>query len=275
MSDQILRLYPEHAPVALRGLYLRDPLLPPGWGERLFVYSNFVTSLDGRIATPDPRTGHGKVPPEIANPRDWRLFQELAAQADVLLTSGRYLRDLRDGLAQDVLPVSSKPEYADLHAYRADVGLPPQPDVAVMSFRLDFELPANLFEQGRKVYLFTSASLDSSDAARHRSAGAELVGFPDSNAIPAGLVAHLQRAGYRRLYSVTGPRVLQGLAAAGALDALFVTTVHRLIGGEPSTTLLEGSLTSPVDFDLTRLYFDPAAKQKNIAQSLARYDRKR
>jgi len=44
------------------------------------------------------------VPRAIANERDWRLFQELSAQADIFLTSGRYLREWAKGQAQEILP---------------------------------------------------------------------------------------------------------------------------------------------------------------------------
>jgi riboflavin biosynthesis pyrimidine reductase len=275
MTDEILRLYPDQQSVSLEGLYLRTPLLPPEWNDRIFVYSNFITSIDGRIAVSDSRTGHGKVPPDIANPRDWRLFQELAAQADVLLTSGRYLRDLRDGRAQDVLPISSKPPYADLLPWRAAHGMASQPDVAVMSGRLDFELPQRLLEQGRRVMIFTGAHAQDTQVQRLRAQGAEVIAFGHDTVPAADMVRYLEQEGYRRLYSVTGPQVLQGLVAADVLDALFVTTVHRLIGGSPATTLLEGELSLPVDFGLSMLYFDSNAKGKNLGQSLARYDRKR
>jgi len=49
------------------------------------------------------------VPDSVANPRDWRLFQELAAQADVLVMSARHLRELAAGAAQDSLRLSDAP----------------------------------------------------------------------------------------------------------------------------------------------------------------------
>jgi len=78
----------------LEGLYLshdlRQHYLKSG---RAFVYANFVTSIDGRIAVPRSNGNGLVVPKNIANKRDWRLFQELAAQADIIISSGRYLRD--------------------------------------------------------------------------------------------------------------------------------------------------------------------------------------
>ena len=85
LHETITRLYPlPSRPAALHGLYLDHRLHSRGNPDRPFVYSNFVTSLDGRIGIESMgRTTH-TVPDAIANPRDWRLYQELAGQADIL-----------------------------------------------------------------------------------------------------------------------------------------------------------------------------------------------
>ena len=57
------------------------------------------------------------VPKNIVNDRDWRLYQELAAQADLIISSGRYLRDWADDRAQEILQVDN-PEFADLKTWR-------------------------------------------------------------------------------------------------------------------------------------------------------------
>jgi len=131
------RLYPEPGTRALTGLYLdqcwRGAAVPGPDG--CFVYANFVASLDGRIATVAEPGGRLGVPAAIANPRDWRLYLELAAQADVLLVSGRYVRELAAGTAQAGFALSGDAP-ADLLAVRARLGLPPRPALAVLSASL-------------------------------------------------------------------------------------------------------------------------------------------
>ena len=93
MNDKILQLFPVPSrEVSLRGLYLEHNLRAHAEAlGRVFLCANFVSSLDGRIAVPDS-SGKGVTLAEaITNPRDWRLFQELAVQTDILITSGRYL----------------------------------------------------------------------------------------------------------------------------------------------------------------------------------------
>ncbi len=257
----------------LRGLYLDTELPAAGTGDRPFIYANYVSSLDGRISLPDA-AGRQHVPDRIANPRDWRLFQELAGHADLLLSSGRYLRELDAGTAQDMLPIGSGDDFADIRAFRARSGLAPQPDVAVLSTSLDFAVPVRLLEQGRRILVLTGENADDRRVQAHERAGIEVLGLPGV-ARPGGtaLAAALMALDYRRLYAVIGPYALHTLIAADLLDALFLTTVHRVIGGGPFTSLCEGGLLArPGDFRLTSLYLDTNAPE-DCSQSFARYDR--
>lgn len=274
MTDQILQLAPTAGlSLPLQGLYLQVEVPPPDWRGQAFVYSNFVASIDGRIALADPAPGVTRVPDTIANPRDWRLFQELAAHADLLLSSGAYLREFAAGQAQDGLPVSSKPPYADLIAWRRSQGYPAQPDVAVFSNSLDFALPPDWLQEKRRVFVLTTASPDSGAARQLTAAGVSVVSFSGSSVSGNAAVDFLTGQGYRRIYSVGGPHVLRTLLADDVLDTLFLTTVHRLVGGSGAPGILEGApLSMPADFRLSTLYYDPHSHD-GTGQTFARYDR--
>ena len=114
----VMRLWP--GPVAslpLHGLYLQEDLHARAASRgRPLVYSNFISSLDGRIALEVPGKKTHTVPDGITNPRDWRLYQELSGQADILVTSGRFFRQSRAGEAQDLLPVGGQAEFDDIRA---------------------------------------------------------------------------------------------------------------------------------------------------------------
>ncbi|WP_290647685.1 dihydrofolate reductase family protein [Aquisalimonas sp.] len=255
-------LYPAAVdPVPLLGLYLEAPL-PSGGRFGPWIYGNFIATLDGRIALVNRQTGRLGVAASISDPRDWRLFQELAARADVLITSGRYLRDLRLGTAQDVLPLSSKPPFQDLHAWRTRHGYPPQPDVAVLSASLDFQLPLSLLRQGRRVTVLTTRDAPAEAVARHEGRGARVVPVNEGSAVCGEAAARqLGQMGYRRAYSVTGPYVLHAFLKAGALDGLFLTHRHRIVGGDGYSTIVEGEpLEPPADLRLQWLYLDTATE---------------
>lgn len=260
--DTIWQLYPMPAQeVGLKGLYLRHDLRQ--YGERLgrpFVYTNYVTSIDGRIAVPRSDGPGMVVPKDIANDRDWRLFQELAAQADIIISSGRYLRDYAEGKTQEILRIYDDPRFEDLGRWRAGRGLPPYPDLAVISGGLDFPIPSFLTQSGRKVIVITHAAAD--HARRHILEGeaGHVITAGESAVSGRQAIDALGALGYRTIYMATGPHVHHLLLADGVLDRLYTTTVHRLLGGQPFSSLVEGDLLEPpADLRLNSLYFDPHA----------------
>ncbi|HET6725756.1 MAG TPA: dihydrofolate reductase family protein [Gammaproteobacteria bacterium] len=271
-TDELLQVFPAPARnVPLRGLYLNDTLRPAGTPERPFVYANFITSLDGRISLPDPENRTRKVPGATANPRDWRLFQELAACADVLVTSGRYIRDLSGGVAQADLPVLDKPEFADLLDWRISQGLARQPALAVVSASLDLSIPDGLAKE-RPVYVVTGEASPRGKAAAIEAQGAHLLIGGDGLRVEGyRLVSALAREGFANIAMIGGAELLNTLLVDNVFDRLYLTQAHRILGGLSFDTLLKGrQLNPPADFSLRSLCFDTAG---DFEQSFAVYDR--
>jgi riboflavin biosynthesis pyrimidine reductase len=260
--ETIWQLYPMPAQeVNLAGLYLRHDLRR--MGEELgrpFVYTNYVTSIDGRIAIPRSSGKGMMVPKDTSNDRDWRLFQELAVQSDIIISSGRYLRDYAEGKAQEILRVYDEPRFADLGRWRAERNLPEYPDLAVISGSLDFSVPAFLTQSGRQVIVITHEAADKEKARQLKNQVNHVVFAGENDVTGKQAVAALGDLGYRTIYMATGPRVHHLLLADNALDRLYLTVAHRLLGAEPFSSLVEGELLRPaVGMRLHSLYYDPHA----------------
>lgn len=276
MTSAILRLYPPPSQeLPLQGLYLADDLrgLQAGLPDRPFVYTNYVASLDGRIAVPHPSEPGLTVPKQVANDRDWRLFQELAVQADVILTSGRYLRDYAAGRAQEILRVYDDPRFADLRDWRLARGLSPLPDLAVISASLDFPIPEALTRAGRSVVVLTTAETDQDRAQALKAQLGRVLVAGQERVAGAPLVDQLGGLGYRLIYNATGPQVMHLLLADDRLDRLYMTVANRLLGGEPYATIVEGPLLAPaVGMRLRAAYLDPHGLE-GLGQMFLSYDR--
>lgn len=275
MMGNILRLYPPPCEeITLEGAYLNHDVrqFAEKSGEP-FVYTNFITSLDGRIALPHPSGRGFMVPKATANERDWRLFQELAAQADIILSSGRYLREWAEGRAQEILQVDD-PRFADLRQWREQRGLPAQPDLAILSASLKFPLPPVLTAGGRRVVFFTVEDPDPRRVAEIEDQAGPVIVAGGIRSIDGGLLLQrLDELGYRTIYSAAGPRVLHLLAQAGRLDRLYLTYANRLLGGEPLATVLEGPALEPAaGFKVHHIHLDPQALD-GLGQLFASYDR--
>lgn len=274
-TDTIWQLYPMPAQeVSLEGLYLRHELRQFGDSlNRPFVYTNYVASIDGRIAVPRPNGKGMMVPEDTSNDRDWRLFQELATQADVIISSGRYLRDYAEGKAQEILRIYDEPRFEDLGRWRSERGLPPYPDLAVVSGSLDFPIPSFLTQSGRKVIVITHAAADKERMRRLEDEAGQVVTAGESDVSGQRAIDALGDVGYRTVYMATGPRVHHLLLAGDVLDRLYMTTAHRLLGGQPFSSLVEGDLLQPaVGLRLNSLYFDPHALD-SLGQQFTCYER--
>lgn len=254
----VLRLYPPpQRKLPLKGLYLGLRLHRRAVSGGLLIYGNFIASLDGRISMPD-ENGDQVVPASLANKRDWRLYQELAAQSDVMLTSARYFRQLEQGNAQDLLPVGTEAEYADLGEWRRNEGLKPQPDVVILSRTLEIPEKAIAAVQDRRVLVFTGKGADAAAVQRLESLGAE-VRIGEGQQVDGGEVRRmLISEGYRSAYMIAGPEVHRTLIAGG-LDLLFLSQRHRLLGGDDVRSILQGELDKPVDMELQSLHLDEKA----------------
>jgi riboflavin biosynthesis pyrimidine reductase len=273
MSEQILEIYPDHGRQHdLKGLYLQQNLREQvDKGSLPFVYANFISSLDGRIAIPHSEGGL-TVPEGISNPRDWRLFQELAIQADILLSSGRYLREYAEERAQEILQIYTDPNLADLADWRLANGLDRFPHIAVISASLDFPIPTALIQDGRRVIVLTTEGAPEGRIQELRNLGLKVISAGKTQVMGDAVVKSLADLGYGMIYSAAGPRVLHLLLDASILNRLYLTFAARVLGGEPYSSIIEGPLLpSPAEFNLEKLYLDLEAPGLG-GQLFATYD---
>lgn len=230
-GPEVQELKPEKRVIPLEGLYLAHRLKEVSRKlNRAVVISNYVTDVNDVIAT----SNASGPPQEIKNPYDWRLFQELTAQADVILTGGEYLNRLaaQKRKAQNVLTqFEPGQDFAELGEWRLKNGYEQRsPDVVVVSRSLNFELPKGIVREDRKVIIFTIyGMLESEQAQKFEAAGARIVGGGKEGVNGRAMVAYLEKKGYGVIKNTTGPSVLKILLDSEVLDRLYVTQVQTEI----------------------------------------------
>lgn len=261
MSKSIYRLYPPpYEEVGLRGLYLREALHLRGSVDRPFVYANFLTSLDGRIAL-ENADGQLHLPKALTTPDDFRLFLELQCQADCLVTHGGYLRALDQGRLGNVLQIGAHELGKDLVDWRVKQGLSPQPSIVIASASLDFPMPKSIRENGQACYIATGEGADPGRVAAWRQEGYEVI-FAGRGSMVEGamLTSRLGELGFRTIYLVAGPHMLETMVRESRLALMFQTISHQLMGGEVFSSLVPGPELGPFGhLKMVSLYYDPAA----------------
>jgi riboflavin biosynthesis pyrimidine reductase len=254
-ATRLQRLYPAPAEsAALTGLYLRHALHRR---PEPCVYANFIASLDGRVALANHQGALARMPLAILNPRDWQLYQELVAQADVVLAGAGYL-NYRSRQTNGVVTLLDSARDRSLREWRAQEGLSPEPALAVVSRELALSEELVRAVQSQPLYIVTSRRAPAARINALERAGAQVLFAGDTRDVAgAMLIEALRAANFMRICSVAGPRVLHLLLKNDCLDRLYLTTGLRLLGGCTYATLIEGSLLpSAPAFNLEALYFD-------------------
>jgi len=256
MQKNLLRLYPQPGEKsAIKGLYLAHQVDKLGTPESPFVYANFLSSLDGRIALEDVSQSTTYIPKHLTTASDFRLFMELHAQADCLITHGGYMRALGEGRLGNILQVRNK----DLLEWRRNNDLKTQPAVVIASASLNFPMHKSLHEHAQKVYIATGSNADPERIRYWRDLGYPiLITGEDRMVQGAPLIHELSGLNYKSIYLIAGPQMLDTVIRDKQLSRLYLTITHQLIGGKDFRTLLTGSMLGPEgNLILNSMYYDP------------------
>lgn len=252
----ITQLYPQSKKYPrLRGLYLGDEYLQADDSPR--VYANFLSSMDGRIAV--IKDQQALLPNELTSQNDLRLFLELQAQADCLITHGGYLRSLAAGRLNNILHIGQSSEHADLADWRRKHSLTPQPLVVICSNSLQFQIPDSL--NPKDVWIATSQAGDATKATAWQKQGYKVIEAGVSRVESDRLVEAVKAAGYRRLYLCAGPEIFESCLAKRCLDLCYLTLSLQLIGHAEFLTMLQGNFAlHHCHLQLMRLILDQSSQ---------------
>jgi riboflavin biosynthesis pyrimidine reductase len=287
MNDRKLtQLLPVRQDIALEGSYLAQGLANLSARiQRPLVITNFLTDRNGVIAKA-VNQHEFQVPPELKNSSDWRLFQELMAQADVIISGAAYLQRVAmpDFHGQEILfQFEPGKEFEKLGEWRIKAGYQKRsPDLAVVARHLDFHFPEELIKSDRRIFIFTSQSMADSEKARAMQAsGVTIVGSGKEDVDGNTIIDFLSNGlGYRVIMMATGPGVLDLLLTAKRLDLLYVTEVQVEIPfDDPKTvqTMLPGNkkVNELEEFILTHQYLQENVYTEDgsiTSQFFLRYD---
>ncbi|MGJ0485356.1 MAG: RibD family protein [Methylomicrobium sp.] len=258
MPKNLIRLYPDSGgKTPLTGLYLAHQVYKLGTPDSPLVYANFLASLDGRIALEDVSQNTTYIPKHLTTASDFRLFMELHAQADCLITHGGYMRALSEGRLGNILQIRDE----KLVEWRRTQGLKDQPAVIIASASLNFPMHKSLHEHAQTVFIATGKNADPDRIRYWQDLNYSLlITGNDRTVHGAPLILELRRLGYKSIYLIAGPQMLDTMIREKQLSRLYLTMTHQLIGGEDFRTLLTGSPLGPEgNLILQSMYYEPGS----------------
>lgn len=197
--------------------YLADER--PPHATRPWVTMGMISSVDGGVTVDGRSTGLG-------GPPDRAAFRALRAVSDVVLVGAETVRAER-------YRAVSLPE--DLVGWRRTRGMTDNPQIAVVSRSLDFELTESLAESRPLILTGDSAPTEKKRALEEV---AEVVVAGADGVVPALALAHLQERGMGRVILEGGPS-LNG-QMVDLIDEACVT-IAPLVAGGAATRIVAGS----------------------------------
>jgi riboflavin biosynthesis pyrimidine reductase len=192
----------------------------PDPGDRAWVRTNFVSTLDGAAQGRDGRSG------TINTASDRQVFALLRAHADVVLVGAGTAR------AERYQAVDLEPWQLEL---RSRLGLAPYPTLAVLSASGD--LPAQMKPDRESGPVLIMTGRRSRPARPQLDDRVQVIEFAEFERVPVTeLINDLASRGLRRVLCEGGPHLNRQLHAARLVDDLCLTLSPLIVGGTASRT---------------------------------------
>lgn len=206
------------------------------------LYANFVATLDGVVSIPALRNSNTFIARD--NDADRFVMGVLRAYADAVLVGAGVLRASPRGTWR---PDAIYPPAADGYAaLRESLGLPPAPQVAVLTGTGSVDPGHPALVSGGLV--LTSAAGAARLAGSVSEATTVLALAEEATIDPRLVVAALRDRGHARILCEAGPHTFGEVLGAGLVDELYLTSSPLLVGSDgPGSrySLVEGTDLTP------------------------------
>jgi riboflavin biosynthesis pyrimidine reductase len=203
------------------------------------VFANFVSTADGAVAIPTIPQSNKLI--AAGNPADRFVMGLLRACADAVVVGSGTMAASPGGLWT---AEQAYPDAADLFKeLRASRGLPPEPEVVILSSSgvIDAEHP--VFGAGA---VLITTDIGAALLADSFPDAATLVSLGDGGVLidPTAALGVLRARGHQLILHEGGPHVIGSFLEAGVVDELFLTISPLMVGRtmlDPRFALVEGA----------------------------------
>ncbi len=262
MAKKLLQLFPQSAEsLELKNLYLYRHSWFKTNTKQPIVAANFLSSLDGRIAISPDGKSNAELPKSLTSQEDFRLFLELHAQADCLITHAGYMRSLSEEKLGNILQIPTGRDHEDLSNWRELQGLSPQPAVVIASSSLDFRMHPSLKENNQQVFIATGQNADANKVKYWQNEGYEVLTTGKSTLVEGkALIDALNAKSYKHFYLIAGPKMLHTMIDDKQLTNIYLTHAQQLLGGNMFSTVLDGDVLNTPILGLQSLYYDKSSE---------------
>jgi len=204
--------------------------LPEGSVIKPYIYTNFVTTVDGKVQVKADWKSYWPIGSEI----DHKVLTELRAFSDVLIHGSQTAKSFK---------FVSSIQTPNLEAIRKSRGVSTHLPYIIMSNHPDKDLLDNLKNpKGGKAYLFTNRK---ARVPKYTEKIVSLVRFNKDKVKLKSIESFLgKHFGAKRILVEGGPSLLGSFLEEDLISEIFLTITPKIFGNEPGKTLslVEGRL---------------------------------
>ena len=265
MNQIISKIYPpgKKSLYPANNLYLKPVLSKINRRYKPYYYANFLSSLDGRIATYDKKYGKLLTPERIKSKVDYSLFCQLHAQSDCLVTNTEYLRGLSKGYYGNILSVKN----SKLNLWRNKNNLKNQ-DIIVLSNSLNFPINKNIEVLKNKITILTTSN-NKKKIQNLEKKKYKVIQCKGKNVSAKRLNEYIISKKFKSIYFIAGPRIVEQMISENLLNKLYCSTSMCIMGSENYDKIIRGDfLKESKNLKLVELYLYSHKTKKITQQTL-------
>jgi len=236
MNQIIKKIYP----IAKKNLYNLDtlylkPILSRKGSKKPLYFANFLTSLDGRIATYNKKHTSLLTPKSIKSDIDSLLFYQLHAQSDCLVTNTKYIQGLEKGYYGDILSIKEP----SLNKWRQKNNIKEQ-KIIILSNSLNFKKNKYLEIYKKRITILTTSrnqkKIDSFSENEYK-----IVKCSGKNVSTSCLHKFVIKNKFKSIYFIAGPTIVEQMINDNLLNKLYCSTSISMIGTKNYDTIIRGN----------------------------------
>lgn len=207
---------------------LYSDLVLPTKHSRPFFYSNFVTTLDGKVTAGDPSYW------PIGSENDYQTLIRLRSLADVLIHGSK------TAMSHRAVDLIAKDEFK---RQRLKIGKKAELAYCVITNHPSSDMVSGLQHPEVKPLLITSKT---AHVPEDLSQCCEVLRLGDTEVDLLQLSDYLLKHGFKHALMEGGPHLFTSFLAANLIDELFLTVSPKIFGANEQTlTMVEGQLFKP------------------------------
>ena len=264
MNQMIKKIYPNGKKTAIKAetMYLQPLLSNIKSSKKPFYYANFLSSLDGRIATQNKKFSNLLTPEVIKSDIDYNLFCQLHAQADCLVTNTNYVNGLNQGYYGDILSLKNQ----ELMNWRKTKKLSGQ-KIIILSNSLNFKISEKIEKYKKSITILTTCN-SARKIEYFKKNGYKLKRTRGKDITPIFLNKHIIKENLRSVYFIAGPKIVEQMISKKLLDRLYYSINLKIVGTSKYDTLIRGEfLNKCVNIYLKEMFIHTTGNEvQNIFQ---------